>query len=131
MANTYLPNSQANYGIVALLAIGTGGTTPVAGTGWYLGLNTTSGGQTGANEVTGGSYARQSITFSTSSGVATSTNAQNFTSMPSTTIDYFSGWTASTSGTYGWGGQLSSSLTVPSGATVAFAIGAVVIEVQG
>lgn len=131
MTNTFLPNSQATYSMNALLSIGAGGTTPVAGTGWYLALNTTSGGQTGANEASGGSYVREAISLSVTSGIATSTNAQNFTSMPSTTIDYMSLWTASTSGTYGLGGQLSSSLTVPSGATVAFAIGAVSVGVQG
>lgn len=131
MANTYLPNTQASAGINGILAFN-GGTAPVAGTSFYLGLNTTSPGQTGANEVTGGSYARQTLTFAAAaSGVATSSDAQNFTSMPSTTIDYFSIWSAAASGTYGLGGQLTSSLTVPAGATVAFATGAVTVEVQG
>lgn len=131
MANTYLPNTQASAGINGILAFN-GGTAPVASASFYLGLNTTSPGQTGANEVTGGSYARQALTFgAAASGVATSSDAQNFTSMPSTTIDYFSIWSAATSGTYGLGGQLTSSLTVPAGATVAFATGAVTVEVQG
>lgn len=131
MANTYLPDTQASAGINGILAFN-GGTAPVAGSSFYLGLNTTSPGQTGANEVSGGSYERQTLEFgAASAGTATSTDAQNFTGMPSTTVDYFSIWSASSSGTYGLGGQLTSSLTVPAGATVAFAIGAVTVSVNG
>lgn len=98
----------------------------------YLGLNTTTPGFTGANEVTGGSYARQSFTGGApSTGVKASTNAQNFTSMPSATVAYFSFWTASTSGTNVANGALGSSLTVPSGATVSAAIGAVTFTQSG
>ena len=54
-------------------------TQPLSGS-----LHTASPGNTGANEATGGSYVRQSVTFGApSSGVKTSTNAQNWTSMPS------------------------------------------------
>jgi hypothetical protein len=96
------------------------------------GLNTASPSTTGANEVSGGSYVRQSATFGLpASGVKTSTNAQNWTSMPSCTVGYFSYWSATTSGTYYGGGALSASLTVPSGATVAAAIGALTITVGG
>ena len=50
----------------------------------FLSLHTTDPSTTGANEVTGGSYARQAITFGASSGgTATSTNGQTFTNMPS------------------------------------------------
>ena len=91
----------------------------------YEGLNTGDPGTTGANEVSGGSYARQSVTWgSASAGTAVTTNAQNFTSMPSCTCTYMSWWSASSAGTYEGGGALGSSLTVPSGATVAVAIGA-------
>lgn len=96
------------------------------------GLNTGSPSNTGANEVTGGSYVRQAATFGLpSAGVKTSTNAQNWTSMPSCTVGYFTFWSATTSGTYYGGGALSASLTVPSGATVAAAIGALTITAGG
>jgi len=92
----------------------------------YLSLHTADPGTTGASEASGGSYARQSCSFgSASSGADASTTAQNFTSMPSITSGYFGIWTASTSGTYICGGALGSSLTIPSGSTVSFAIGAV------
>jgi len=92
----------------------------------YLSLHTADPGTTGASECTGGSYARQSISFgAASAGANASTTAQNFTSMPSATVGYFGIWTASSSGTYIVGGALTSSLTVSSGATVGFAIGAV------
>lgn len=57
--------------------------------------------ETGANEVTGGSYARQPTTFSAASGGATSNSTQeDFTSMPAVTI-YFAGlWDALTVGNF-------------------------------
>jgi hypothetical protein len=98
----------------------------------YVSLHTASPGTTGANEVTGGSYARQSETDGLpSSGVKTSTNAQNFTSMPAVTVGYFGKWSAASAGTYYGGGALSASLTVPAGATVAAAIGALATTVAG
>ncbi len=98
----------------------------------YASLHTTSPSTTGANEVSGGSYARQTFqSGAPASGVKTSTDAQNWTNMPSATVGYFGFWTASTSGTWLGGGILGSSLTVPSGATVAAAIGAITLTVAG
>jgi hypothetical protein len=98
----------------------------------YVGLNTTSPGFTGANEVTGGSYARQSGAWGApSTGVKSSTGALSWTNMPSATVGYFSIWTASTSGTNSGNGALASSLTVPTGATVTAAIGAVTLTQSG
>ena len=123
MSLTYLPAAQANAALVAMIA---------DSTTFYLSLHTSSPSNTGANEASGGSYARQSITFgSASSGVKTSTSAQNFTSMSSCTVGYFGVWSLVTSGTYELGGATGSSLTVPSGATVAAAIGAVTLTVGG
>lgn len=95
-------------------------------------LHTTAPGFTGANEASGGSYARQGETFGApSTGVVATTNAQNWTNMPSATIAYFGQWTAVTSGTWIAGGILGASLTVPSGATVAAAIGAITATAGG
>jgi hypothetical protein len=95
-------------------------------------LHTTTPGTTGAAEVVGGSYARQPFTTGAPSvGVKTSTDAQNWVSMPSCTVGYFGFWTAVTGGTWLGGGALSSSLTVPVGATVAAAIGAITLANNG
>lgn len=95
-------------------------------------LHTATPGTTGASEVTGGTYGRQGTTWGApSSGVEATTNAQNWTLMPSVTVTYFGEFTAVTAGTYLAGGLLTSSLTVPAGATVAAAIGALTVQVQG
>lgn len=124
MTLTYLPAAQANLAMQAMI-------TPT--TTYYLGLCDGSPSNTGANEVTGGSYARQSIAFgNASSGVESSTTAQNFTGMPSTTVDHILiNASASGTGTYELGAPTGSSLTVPSGATVAFAIAAVTLTIGG
>jgi hypothetical protein len=113
-----LPTAQENTAIAALF---------VPTTTYYLALFTADPTTSGASgEVSGGSYARQVIQFgSASSGSEASTDAQNFTSMPSVTVPYAGIFSASSGGTYLGGMQLGSSLTVPSGATVAAAIGAI------
>lgn len=117
-----LPAAQENAAVAAMF---------VPSTTYYLALNTADPTTSGGSEVSGGSYGRLALAFgSASGGVETSTNAQNFTSMPSCTVPYSSIWTASTSGTYLGGMALGSSLTVASGATVAFAIGAVTAAIS-
>lgn len=116
-----LTTAQANAALNAMF---------VPSTTYYLALFTSDPGTTGASgEVTGGSYARQAITFgSASAGSQASTNAQNFTSMPleASGVPYFGIFTAATSGTYLCGGATSGlSGSIPAGSTVAFAIGAV------
>jgi hypothetical protein len=100
----------------------------------WLSLHTTSPSNTGANEVTGGAgpYARQTAAVSApSTGTTVTSGAQNFVGMPAATVGFFGVWSALTAGTYEGGGALTSSLTVPAGATVAFAIGALSLAVQG
>lgn len=115
-----ITTAQANAGLGAIL---------VTSTTYYLGLNTGDPGTTGANEVSGGSYARQSITFGAASGGSVASNtAQSFTSMPAESggIGYFSVWTASSGGTYLEGGTLSGlSGSLPSGITISVASGAI------
>jgi len=120
---TDLPNASINTMLDALL---------VTATVYYLGLNTANPGTTGASEVTGGSYARQAITFLAASGgskVSGGADAtQAFTGMPAEAggIPYLSLWTASSGGTYLWGGTTTGlSGSIPSGATIDFATGAV------
>lgn len=102
----------------------------VASTTYYLALFTTDPGTTGASgEVTGGSYARQVITFGTAaSGSVASTDSQLFTALPveSGGIGYFGLFTAVTAGTYKWGGTVSGlSGSLPAGINVSFAVGAI------
>jgi len=116
-----LPATQENAGLNAMF---------VPSTTYYLALFTTDPGTTGATgEVTGGSYARQAITFgSATSGSQASTNAQNFTLMPleASGVPYFGLFSAATSGTYLGGGTTTGlSGSIPAGSTIAFAIGAV------
>lgn len=84
----------------ALNAIVTTGTT------YYLSLHTADPGLTGANELSGGSYARQAIIFAAASGGAkASTDAQSFTGLSGPpTVTFFGIWSASTSGTFECGG---------------------------
>jgi hypothetical protein len=98
----------------------------------WASLHTASPGQTGANEASGGSYARQSVTLGiAASGVKASTNSQTFTAMPSVTITHQGYWSAVSGGSWNGGTALGSSLVVPSGATVSAAVGALTVAVQG
>jgi hypothetical protein len=99
----------------------------VTGTTYYLGLHTGNPGITGASEVSGGSYARQSIVFGTAAaaGLKASTTAQSFTGMPACTVTYLCLWTTLSGATPVWSGILDTALTIPVGSTVNFAAGAV------
>ena len=106
----------------------------VPSTTYYLSLHSATPGQTGASEITGGSYARQSITFGAASGGSeASTNSQTFTNLPAESggISYFGLWSASSGGTYIGGGS-TSGLTgsLPAGISVNFATGAVTVAIS-
>ncbi len=82
----------------------------------YVSLHTADPGETGANEVTGGSYSRKSATFSAASnGNTKNTNNITFTSMPATTVVGVGIWDASSGGNCLWTGWLG-------GASKAFAV---------
>lgn len=91
----------------------------------YLALFTTATTDAGGGtEVTGGSYARQSITFSAASGGATSNSgAVSFSSMPAVTVTHAAIMDASTAGNMLFHGPLTASKTVGAGDTLTFAIG--------
>jgi len=120
---------------MALLAVASENTAIAAvfvpSTTYYLSLHSATPGQTGTSEISGGSYARQSITFgSASGGSEASTNSQTFTNLPveSGGIGYFGIWDSATSGNYKGGGTntgLAGSL--PAGISVNFATGAVTV----
>lgn len=76
----------------------------VAAAATYISAHTADPSTNGANEVTGGSYARQQTTWgsATGSGPVTRTGSQVTIPMPSgaTTVTHYGLWTASTGGTF-------------------------------
>lgn len=96
-------------------------------TALYMALFTADPGETGAsNEVSGGSYARQSIAFGTAATKTISNSgAINFTGMPAATVTHWGLFSASSGGTFWWGGALTASKTTGAGDTLNFAIGEV------
>jgi hypothetical protein len=99
------------------------GYTPVATV--YLALFTTATTDAGGGtEVTGGSYARQAITFGAASGgTCSNSGAVTFTSMPAATVTHAAIMDASTAGNVLFHGALTASKTVGAGDTLTFAIG--------
>jgi hypothetical protein len=121
-----LPTAQENTGLDAMF---------VTSTTYYLALFTTDPGTTGASgEVTGGSYARQTIAFAAAaSGSKASNTSQSFTGMPveSSGTPYFGIFSAVSSGTYLGGGTTSGlSGAISAGSTVTFASGAVTLTLS-
>ena len=90
----------------------------------YVSLHTADPGETGGNEVSGGSYARQSAAFgSASAGTASNSATLSFTDMPAATITHVGLWDASTAGNFLWGGALTASKTTNAGDTFQIAAG--------
>jgi hypothetical protein len=120
-----MPDISSTYGDNALA----GGLTPSAT--YWMSLHTTDPGSSGVNEVTGGGYIRQPITFGNPAGLfQVSTNGQTFTNMPSEAGNlWFAVQSASVSGTY-YIGAPSAAVTGPVavGATVTFASGAASVQ---
>jgi len=81
----------------------TGGTVDIT----HISLHTGDPGTTGADEVTGGSYARAAVTWDAASGGTKSNSGQLVFQVPSgTTITHVGGWNAGSSGTFRGGGAL-------------------------
>jgi len=123
---------------MALLAVTSENTAIAAvfvpSTTYYLSLHSATPGQNGASEITGGSYARQALTFGAASGGSeSSTNSQTFTNLPAEAsgIPYFGIWSAASGGTY-IGGGTTTGLTgsLPAGISVNFATGAVTVAIS-
>lgn len=82
----------------------TGGTVAIE----RISLHTADPGTTGASEVTGGSYARQAVTWGAASAGVKSNSASMVFQIPAgTTITHVGGWTAA--GTFRGGGPLTAS----------------------
>ena len=93
----------------------------------YLALHTADPTDAGSGaEVSGGSYARQTIDFNAAAGTGgavTNSTAEDFTDMPACTVTHIGIWDASTSGNLLYHGAVSSSKTVASGDTISLAAG--------
>ena len=86
---------------------------------------------TSGTEVTGGSYARQAITFAAASGGATSnTTDVDFTGMPAATTVAVAVHTASTGGTMLMYGTLTTNKTTDAGDTLRIAAGDLDISID-
>lgn len=86
----------------------------------------------GGTEVTGGSYARQSITFGAiASGSMSSSNTITFTGLPSATITHYAIFDAVSSGDMKGYGALSSTATVTSGDQMQFSAGTITVSLAG
>lgn len=76
------------------------------------------------NEVTGGSYARQAVTFDApASGATANSGAVSFTDMPAGTVAFVAVMDASTAGNVLFHGALSANKTLNSGDTFTIATG--------
>lgn len=82
-------------------------------------------------EVTGGSYARQTIAFTTSAGSGVSNSgAVTYTNMPAATTTHVDVYDSAGTPRRGWFGALTASKTTASGDTLSFAIGAVTVTLS-
>ena len=91
----------------------------------YISLHTGDPGSTGANEVAGGSYARQQTAFSAAASKAvTNTAAAVFNGMPAAIVTHVGVWSGA--GVFLRGGALDASLTVFLAGTVTLPIGHIV-----
>jgi hypothetical protein len=100
----------------------------VTGFSAYVSLHTGDPGNTGTNEVTGGSYARQLAGFDApvdDTGVRAITNAADidFTDMPAVTVTHFAVWTAVTGGNSVYKEALATSRTTLAGDVIRLAAG--------
>lgn len=90
----------------------------------YTSLHSANPGETGASEITGGSYARQLTTFIVAAGGATENDAAiTYTNMPAVTISHVAIWDAATLGNCLWTGALTTPKTLNAGDTFQIPIG--------
>ena len=98
-----------------------------APTAVYLALHTADPTDAGSGaECSGGSYARQAITFNAAhatAGTIDNSSAEEFTNMPACTVTHIGIWDASSSGNLLYHGIVSSSKAVADGDTISLAAG--------
>lgn len=119
----------SNYLENALLDHVLGNTAYSAPATTYISLHTSDPGDTGANEVSGNSYARVSATNNTTNwpnaSSGSKSNGTTFTFPAATgagwgTVSHFGIWDASSAGNNLFSGSLSASQSVPAGVTASF-----------
>jgi len=95
----------------------------------FLSIHTADPGTTGANEYTGYTGTRPSVTFSAAGSASiSSSNQQDFTGMGATTITHYGLWSATSGGTFQFGRPLDSTKTTDAtGQTFRFLAGGVVV----
>lgn len=114
----------------ALLTSSVKGTAYTAPTGAInLSLDTVIGSASAAGtEVTGGSYARQSVTWGTASaGSIANSVAITFTAMPAVTVVGVGIWDSAGTPIRRWWGAVSPNKVLGAGDTLSFAIGALTV----
>jgi len=93
----------------------------------WISLHDGAAGETGANEVTGGGYARQSGAFGVAAaGAVSNTTTLSWTNMPACTVQSVGVWNSSTataSTQFIWGGALTTNKVVGAGDTFQITIG--------
>jgi hypothetical protein len=97
----------------------------------FISLHDGDPGETGANEIVGGSYGRQQTSFAAASGGAVSSDAAaNYTDMPECKsggangqLSHVGVWDAETNGNFLWGGALETPKDVNAGDTFNVASG--------
>lgn len=84
-------------------------------------------GETGANEITGGGYARLSGSFgAAAAGAVANTASLTWTNMPAATVQSVGVWNSSTAtaaSQFIWGGALTTNKVVPGGSDFKIAVG--------
>jgi hypothetical protein len=99
----------------------------------YVSLHTADPGDSGANEISGGAYARQgAVTFSNAGNNPTVASNSAIVTFPVATgawgtITHFGVWSAATAGTFRGSGAVATPKAVNNGDTARFAAGALTI----
>ena|SRR3990172_6888156 len=90
----------------------------------FMSLHTDDPGETGVNEVVGGSYIRQDITTGPAvSGIISNSAQLTFAGMPACSITHAGIWDAESGVNFLWGGSLVAQKVVNAGDTVLCGIG--------
>jgi hypothetical protein len=114
--------AKSTYAINATLNVFLRNTAYTTPTTVYVGLLSST------TEASGGSYARQAITFGApSGGVCTSTNGQTFTNMPAMTVDHVGIYDAASAGNQLYNSTVTTSKVTNAGDTVTIATGGITV----
>jgi hypothetical protein len=98
----------------------------------YVSLHTASPGDTGASEVTGGSYQRQPTAFDTAvNGATQNSGAVTYTNMPAVTVTHFGVWDQqATGGNLLWWGDVNPDVVFAATENGIFNVGALDVSLD-